>query len=166
VAEKAKITVRLYRFKNRLREKCAGLGVEDATISGDALAKAEAALSEMSEDYPDWVMKDIDKLQGQHRRCVDTPEDRKLYFEEIARLAHDMIGQGGTFGYPLITSFSNSLYKFAENTNKMEDRHVDIIKSHIDSMRAIIKGRIRGDGGDIGKQLEKGLHDAISKHGG
>ena len=128
------------------------------------MEQAEAALAEMAEDYPDWVSGLIDQLSDQHRRCVDTPEERKIYFEEINRIAHDMKGQGGTFGYPLITSFSDSLYGFSYSKGVLTDNHVELIKAHIDSMRAVISNRVKGDGGEIGKQLTEGLNQAIEKH--
>lgn len=163
MAEAVKTQVRLYRFRNRLRDKTAGLSGEVAEINIEALQAAEAALAEMSEDYPDWVMKEIDKLSELHRRCVDTPEERKEFFSEIAHLAHDMKGQGGTFGYPLITAFAESLYKFSDAKGEMGDSHVELIKTHVDAMRAVIKGRISGDGGEIGTEMQSSLDQAIKK---
>ena len=44
MVEKKNIKVRFYRFKNKLREKTAGLSSGEAQISPEALAQAEAAL--------------------------------------------------------------------------------------------------------------------------
>lgn len=119
----------------------------------------------MSEDYPDWVSGLIGKLQEQHGRCVDSPEMRADCFEAINHIAHDMKGQGGTFGYPLITTFSDSLYGFTiKRSGDITDNQIELVKSHIDSMRAIIRGRVSGDGGEIGQKLTKGLNDAIAKY--
>lgn len=165
MADKKPTIVRFYRFKNKLKEKTAGLGgSEGVEISADALAKAEAALSDMSEDYPDWVNQLIDQLAEAHRRCVDTPDDRRNQFEEINGISHDMKGQGGTFGYPLISSFSDSLYGFTNISSNITDDHVDLVKAHVDAMRAVISNRISGDGGEIGTELTKGLQQAIAKH--
>lgn len=160
---KKRVVVRLYKFKNRLKEMTAGLGVKTAEISPAAIEAAEKALSEMSEDYPDWVTTLIDQLGDLHRRCFETPQDRKKYFEEIGRISHDMKGQGGTFGYPLISTFSDSLNGFCITKGELTDDHVEIIKAHVDSMRAVINGRVKGDGGEIGIQLTKGLQAAIKK---
>lgn len=164
VESKAPIRVRFYRFKNRLKEKTAGLGGEVKAISAEALAKAEAALSEMSEDYPDWVGKLIDQLDSIHDKCLLEGADRKRLFDEINAISHDMKGQGGTFGYPLITAFSDSLYTFSYSKGELTDDHVTVIKAHIDAMRAVIKGRVSGDGGEIGTALNKGLHQVIAKY--
>lgn len=165
MADKSKISVRFYRFKNKLREKTAGLGGgEEVEISPEALAEAEAALADMSEDYPDWVAGIIDKLAEQHKNCIDDPDKRKTHFQEIREIAHDMKGQGGTFGYPLISAFSDGLYGFANARGELTDDHVEIIKAHIDAMRAVISNRVKGDGGEIGAELTKGLELAIGKY--
>ncbi|MBL4802840.1 MAG: hypothetical protein JKY45_13190 [Emcibacter sp.] len=163
----SKVSVRYYRIKNKLREKTLGLApMNDDEISFDEglMEKAMAALNEMSEDYPDWVSSLIDQLADVHRRCVDTPEQRYQHFEQLHAIAHDMRGQGGTFGYQLISDFSDGLYDFTGTSTATSDRNVEIIKTHIDAMRVVIKDRVSGDGGDIGKQLKLGLEAAIKKH--
>ncbi len=156
--------VRFYRFRNRLKEKCHGLGTGAGGISEEALARAEEALQQMAEDYPDWVMGLIGQLADKHGRCVDTPEKRHEFFEEIHAIAHDMKGQGGTFGYPLITDFAESLYNFTGSKGEISDRMVELVKAHIDAMRAVIRGRIKGDGGEIGAELRRSLDEAIAKY--
>ncbi|MCJ9430305.1 Hpt domain-containing protein [Kordiimonas marina] len=164
MAEKKPVIVRFYRFKNRLKEKTAGLAPGKVTISPEALEAAEEALHKMAEDYPDWVSGLIVKLQEQHGRCVDTPEKRRDCFEEINRIAHDMKGQGGTFGYPLITTVSDSLYGFTQSREEISDNQVELVKAHLDAMRAVIRGRVSGSGGDIGQKLIEGLNQAILKY--
>lgn len=158
------VIVRFYRFQNRLREKTAGLSSEKAEIPLEALEAAEKALSKMAEDYPDWVKGLIGKLQEQHGRCVDTPEKRRECFEQIAMIAHDMKGQGGTFGYPLITAFADSLYGFTYIKGDVTENQVELVKAHLDAMRAVIRGRVSGDGGEVGKELTQSLNAAIEKY--
>lgn len=160
-----KVIVRFYRFQNRLREKTAGLSGEQAKIPQEALDKAEQALSKMAEDYPDWVSSLISRLQERHSRCVDTPEKRHEFFEEINHISHDMKGQGGTFGYPLITTFADSLYGFTvKKSAEISDNQIELVKSHVDAMRAVIRGRVSGDGGNIGAKLTASLDEAIAKY--
>lgn len=159
------VIVRFYRFQNRLREKTAGLSRGPSSIPAEALAEAEKALKKMSEDYPDWVSGLVVKLQEQHGRCVDSPEMRVECFEEINHMAHDMKGQGGTFGYPLITSFADSLYGFTvKRPGEISDNQIELVKAHLDAMRAVIRGRVSGSGGEIGQKLTDGLNEAIAQY--
>lgn len=154
-------------MKNKLKEKAAGLGTKDGEIPAfdeDVLAKVQAALDEMSEEYPDWVSSLIDQLYIQHKKCVEDEAARRAAFARIHSMAHDMKGQGGTFGYPLITDFSDGLYNATTRNSGLTDHHVEIVKAHIDAMRVIIKERVNGDGGEIGSQLKLGLAAAIEKY--
>lgn len=163
----AKVSVRFYRLKNKLREKTLGLApMNDDQISfdDDLMAKATAALEAMSEDYPDWVSTLIDQLADVHRRCVDTPEQRYQHFEQLHAIAHDMRGQGGTFGYPLISSFADGLYDFTRTSTSTSDKNVEVIKAHVDAMRVVIKERVSGNGGEIGQQLKSSLEAVIQKY--
>ena len=79
-------------------------------------------------------------------------------------MAHELRGQGGTFGYPLISVFGKSLYGFTGPGAVYSDSHLEIVKAHIDSMRVVINDRIEGDGGRLGLELSKGLEIAIAKY--
>lgn len=165
--EKPQVRVRLYRFRNALKEKVGYAGSapgEAIRIDQAALDKANAALEQMKEDYPDWVQKHIEELRLCHARCVDTPGERLKHYARMREIAHDMKGQGGTFGYPLITTFATSLYEFVGPRAGTTDNHIEVIKSHIDSMSAVIKDRVKGSGGEIGMALTKGLHEAIERY--
>src|SRR3546814_2962001 len=70
------------------------------SFAKDALAKAEAEFQKMAEDYPDWVGKYITQLQQQlaGAREKDVLAQRAPNFARINQLAHELKGQGGTFG--------------------------------------------------------------------
>lgn len=175
-AAKPAVKVRYYRFRNKLREKTAGLvgagtagggaAAEVYEIDEQALARAEQLFAEMAEDYPDWVQAQLDRLYALHRRAVDHPDQRGAVLKELFAIAHDLKGQGGTFGYPLVTAFATSLNRFTVGRTVVTDSNVEIIKAHIDAMRAVIRDRVSGDGGDIGKALARGLEAVIAKFNG
>ena len=164
---KPQVKLRLYRFRNTLKDKVGYIGTpggEPAKIDPAALEKANAALEQMKEDYPDWVQKNIDDLRMHHARLVDSPRERLRRYGQMREIAHDMKGQGGTFGYPLMTTFATSLHDFVGPRAGTTDNHIEVIKSHIDSMSAVIKDRVKGNGGEIGQALTKGLQAAIERY--
>jgi HPt (histidine-containing phosphotransfer) domain-containing protein len=166
-AAKPRIRARLYRFRNALKEKAsggsAGPNSGGGSIALEALAKAEAEFEKMAEDYPDWVQDYIRRLRSHQNRCIDTPEQRHNIFKKLREEAHDLKGQGGTFGYPLISRFGESLYDVTAPGEAYPDNVVEVVKSHIDAMNAVIKGRISGDGGEVGQQLIDTLQEAIER---
>ena len=163
---KGRTRVRFYRMRNRLKDKIGGGDGDGVAIDMRALEAAAAEFDRMAEDYPDWVQSHIKELYAHCRRSVDTPEDRARHFGRINEIAHDMRGQGGTFGYPLISHFGDSLYDaslFATGA-PISDNHVEIVMAHVDAMNAVIKGRISGDGGAIGRELRLTLEMAIEQN--
>ena len=163
-ADKPKL--RHFRLRNRLKEKASGgSGGGGGKVSAELMELAAAEFAKMSEDYPDWVTGYIKSLYKAHRGAAEVaPDLRAKPFREINAIAHEMKGQGGTFGYPLITIFGKSLYDFTEGTAKRDDNHLEIVKAHIDAMKAVIGGRIEGDGGTVGNELREALKVAIDKH--
>ena len=162
-----KVRIRYYRFRNHLKAKAsAGFGGGGPSrISSEALERAEAEFEKMAEEYPDWVQGYVKHLAEHLGRCVDSPEERPDRFRRLHLMAHDLKGQGGTFGYPLISYFGDSLYNFTGNReNDIQDNQVEIVKAHIDAMRVVINDRIEGDGGEAGKILIKELSEAIKKN--
>ncbi len=162
---KPKSKVRIYRMPNRLRQKASpGGGSGPGEFSMEALEAAEMEFSKMAEDYPDWVQGHIRQLYDHHGRCVDTPEQRHQHFKPLNEISHDLKGQGGTFGYPLISYFGESLHDCTRPRDVYLDEHVEIVKSHIDAMNAVVKGRVKGGGGEVGDELKVSLAAAIEKY--
>ena len=44
------------------------------------------------------------------------------------------------------------------------DAYLEIVKAHVDAINAVIVGRIAGDGGDTGRELNQVLQAAIKKY--
>lgn len=161
-----RIPVRYYRFSNSLLQKATGAGRVSgkAGFAEEALQAAEAEFQRMAEDYPDWVQGHIKRLYSVHQSCVDLPELRHQQFKSLNDIAHDMKGQGGTFGYPLISLLGDSLYNFTRPREEYSDREVDLAKAHIDAMAAVIGKRIAGKGGKLGQQIMLSLQKAIARY--
>ncbi|MBE7636716.1 hypothetical protein GUA87_07645 [Sneathiella sp. P13V-1] len=163
---KPKIEVRLYRMRNRLMEKAGGIGAtaENSDFPVHILEETEHLFQEMISDYPDWVQDSLSKLSGYVEVCINFENKRIVTYKSINEIAHEMKGQGGTFGYPLVSTFGDSLYDFTGPNAGLSDNHVQIIKAHVDAMKATINGRIQGDGGQIGQELKKMLSAAIRQY--
>ncbi len=158
----------LFRLKNRLKEKLTGgvVSTEEGEIDAKLLELAREQIANMEEDYADWVEESIVALIKAHRRASADPEGAAEDMRRINEIAHELRGQGGLFGYPLMTEFGRSLYEVTRSDTPPSPQLLEIIKAHIDGIRAVMGQRIKGDGGALGKELMKSLEAAKRKYGG
>jgi len=155
-----------WKLPNSLKEKVAS-GVSGANVKGempmDLIEVAEKELKRAALDFATWALEYLAKLSDLCTEALLEPGRRSAHFSEIHTLALELRGQGGTFGYPLITTIGKMLYDCTIEGCREDDTAVEIVKCHIDSMRAIIREKVAGDGGKTGKQLIKGLRASIER---
>lgn len=132
-------------------------------IDLDMLEKAEQIIAGLQGNYLEWVLDDLNKLQAHYDRAVAEPENRAQAVADIFHVAHDVKGQGGSFGYHLMTSIGNQLCRFTEALQEAGPAELDVIKLHIDAMRLIIAERLEGTGGTAGEKMLAGLQAVTAK---
>lgn len=159
-AKKAKEII----FPNRLREKVGGVPGKMGTIDPELLKKAESKVSEIAASYNDTARDDIADLQSAFINCRDAGDDQTPYIRAMNTMVHNIRGQGGSFGYPLLTEFATSLFDFTDGLTAASPQQLDIIKAHIDTMHIVVQQKISGDGGEVGRQLQDSLKKAITKY--
>lgn len=151
-----------FRLPNSLKDRCGGLGKSGpGEIPEGILEQAEEKLERASLDFTEWASTYLSNLSNLCTEALLKEGRRKKYFDEINTLAHELRGQGGTFGYPMISQVGKMLYDCTGDGCREDDNAVEIVKAHIDTMRAVIREKISGDGGKIGKELIKGLKASV-----
>lgn len=156
-----------WRLPNSLREKVASgmFGAEEkGVVPTDLLEQAEEQLERAALDFTKWAADYLAKLADLCTEALMEPGRRSRHFGEIHTLALELRGQGGTFGYSLITTFGKMLFDVTGEGCSETDNAVEIVKCHVDSMRAVIREGVTGDGGEIGQALIKGLKQSIESH--
>ena len=126
------------------------------------LKEANSGIAKMGNDYITWAEKDIIRLENAFEKLKKNPNDK----EEIMRvhwISHDMKGQGGTFGYTLMTTVLDYLCTYLEKQQTMSDHDLDVTDLHIEATKTIINNRLTETGGEIGKEILQGLHEMIDK---
>ncbi|MBK3735081.1 response regulator [Azospirillum brasilense] len=135
------------------------------TLPDEVLAAAEAEIQNRAGDYATWIAGEVDELARRVDRLgVDSAAVPAL-MAQINRSAHEMRGQGGIFGYPLITRIAKSLYEATQGGfPAVTGNERLLLKAHVDAIRAVMAGRISGDGGATGQQLLASLDRAKKKY--
>lgn len=144
---------------NLLKMKVGSGGVDP-----DMIAKAEAAVAELAEGYLDWALKDLADLQARLAAARSDADNRRKCVDALFQTAHDMKGQGATFGYPLVTQVAKHLCHYVEgqlDRNKLPD--LTIVAAHVDALAAILRGKVAGEGGAIGTALVHELEELVRR---
>ena len=137
---------------------------EGGSIGPDMLKAAREQVVEMEEDYADWVGNSISQLEQAHNRIVENNADAPRQLDKIREVSRELRGQGGMFGYPLMTHFGRSLEEVAEASGRATEPLIDLVSAHIEGIKVVMREHIKGDGGQIGAELLKGLEEAKKKH--
>ncbi|CAA7626299.1 Hpt domain-containing protein [Magnetospirillum sp. SS-4] len=118
-----------------------------------ALARAEAALADLSGRYLEWAEADLVRMEACLREIMDRPEDRPELLGRLFAVAHDMKGQGATFDYPLVSHLGNRLCRLVEGSPSPSPESLDRIARLVAALGKVVRGRLSGDGGDEGRRL-------------
>jgi len=85
---------------------------------------------------------------------------------QLQELAIDVKGMGGTFGYHLLTDLGKSLQDFLSQIDLPTASEFEIVAIHVDAIYMLLAQRIRGQGGDLERQLLINLGYAADKIAG
>lgn len=153
--------VEIIKAPNSLSKAKVGSG--PAKLDTDLLERAEKAVQKMEVSYKEWVKDDLDEIEATLTELVaadgkDMDVVRKLY-----RVVFDTKGQGGSFGYNLLTQVAGSLADFLNDKKELDRFGLEVTAAHVSAMRAVINEGVRDDGGETGIELVESLHTLVAK---
>ena len=122
-------------------------GAVGRAIDGDdPVARAEAALAQLSSEFSSWMNAECEQLDCA-RRNVHQNGMTALPREALFRCAHDIKGQAATLGFPLVADVAGSLCRLIEETPDPARVPLALVDQHVDAVRAIIHehGRARAE---------------------
>ena len=146
---------------NTLKEKV-GTGGPGA-VDLEALKRAEEVITGMTDSYLNWVVEDLKKIDKAYAKLANAQGDGKEELNGIFQVSHDIKGQGGSFGYDLMTAIGNELCRLIEKIDTPGPEEVEAIKLHIDSMKLVIGEDMKGQGGTAGDKMLAGLQQVCDK---
>lgn len=124
------------KFRRMLREALPG--------EPDQVEAAERALLKISGEFHLWMNDECARLDAA-RQNVKNNELSKDTSQELFLAAHNIKGDGGTFGFPDVVRAAGSLCRLIEYSPELKKIPMEIIDQHVDAIRAIIHRNTRGD---------------------
>lgn len=128
------------------------------------IAKADEAVKKLGDEFEKLFAGNIRQLTSAISEVKRGGIRRESAISVLRRVLHDLRGQAGTFGYPLISQVGDSACKFIDLSEELGDTEVEVLVMHIDALKAINQAKIKGDGGAIGQELMSGLRKVIQKY--
>jgi len=128
----------------------------------DPVARAEAALAELSSEFGSWMDAECERLEAARlevKRAGFTEETQQALF----RAAHDIRGEAGTFGYPAVVGIADSLCRLVEHTPEPSRIPLTLVDQHVDAVRAITREYARTDLLDVASELTKRLREVTDE---
>lgn len=143
---------------NSLRLKVGGgrLGAIDAA----AIAKAEAALANLSGNFGQWLNDEVTKLEAA-RQQVKAQGLSDANMENLYLRAHDLKGLGATYGFPLVTRIAGLLCRLIDDKAKRLAAPMPLIDAHIDAIKAAVRDDIKGEDHPVGRALIEELEAQV-----
>lgn len=161
--EKARLIKASEELRRRAVNHRQGL---DLVLTPELRGQLERVIAAASPDFE----KDIlDRLVEMRQRLTGLNGDTfamVFLLPQLHDLAVEIKGMGGTFGYHLLTDLAKSLQDFLAQIKLPTAGECEIITIHIDAMYMLLMRRIRGQGGDLERQLLISLGYASDKIAG
>jgi HPt (histidine-containing phosphotransfer) domain-containing protein len=128
----------------------------------DPVARAEAALAELSGEFGGWMDSECTRLEGA-RQDVNRAGFTQKTHDALFRAAHDIKGEAGTFGFPAVAGIADSLCRLVEHTPEMQRIPLALVDQHVDAVRAVVREYARPDLVDIATALTKRLREVTDE---
>lgn len=121
---------------------------EDVDISD-----AEAALAALSAEYPGYARADVVRIEQSLALIQPDTEDCTVAIETVFGVAHDIKGQGASFGYDLMTQLGDALCDLTREQIVMTAEELHRARMIISVCGVVLDERLTGDGGQRGREL-------------
>lgn len=149
------------RPPNMLKAKVGSGGLSD-----EILQKAQDLLENNSVDFlPLAEMYLATLFRGiEYAKAHYSSEENEAIITNMLYPAMQLKANGGMFHYPLITSMADKLVQFLEVIIEPDTDAMEIVLAFHTTLRAVVTGKITGDGGQHGQELLKALDDACTRY--
>jgi HPt (histidine-containing phosphotransfer) domain-containing protein len=122
----------------------------------DPIARAEAALAELSGEFKSWMDTEAERLSKAYAAVLKDGFDDDAC-EEMFRAAHDIKGDAATFGYPAAAAVADSLCRIIEHAPDLDKVPAELFEHHVNAIQAIVHDHTKYDSATVASELSRRL---------
>lgn len=130
------------------------------------LNRAEKAVETMlaRTNYPGEASKTLVKLKSALDQLLAEIDNQDDHLHRIFEIVHDLRGEAGSFGYPLVTRVGASLCRYIDKIKPMDGKNLRVVRVHVDALRALVRTNAKGAGPRIAQEIAQALELVVQIH--
>lgn len=128
------------------------------------LAYAQAALATAEEETRQFVADSAAKLEAYFARIAAGGADAAEATEAMSALARELRDQGGTFGYPLISTFAKSLHIFTDGLRQLDADNIEVLRAHVGVIKIVVKQDAKRENDPLAQEIKAILDRAVQSY--
>ncbi len=135
----------------------------DLNINDEVRSRIETAIAQSTDTFSKDVLGKLRAMRALVREAEEDEFQRIFIMSNIADLAFDVKGMGGTFGFPLLSALAKSLQHFINKIGLPNTQQFQVISIHIDALYLVLAQGVTGAGGETEKEMLATLRKAVEK---
>lgn len=151
--------IKIYKAARTLQAKVGTGTVDEATIT-----TCQKSIAENQTDFLPIAEKFLGDLTAEITRARSGAENMDELRQNMTRLVMQLKANGGMFGYALVGELANILMHFMESVTKVDNDVIAILEANHKTLNAIVRTRMKGDGGPQGAALKAELQNVCSRY--
>ncbi len=134
-------------------------------VTEDQLDRSEMNIkTNFGAQYPEWLADDLRKLEDAFAEMIDGIAADHHAVEACRDCVHEMRGMGGMFGYDLITSIGDQMYRLVSSSDTIGPGRLAALRVHHDALKLVAGEKLQGDGRPLGQKVLAGLQQVYAKY--
>jgi len=126
-------------------------------IDPDAVDRAQEIVASLADEYLQWLGADIVEIENSLQEALVNTHR----VDQLRRKAHDIRGQGGSFGFPLISRLADGMHRvMVSQEGALSREGADLTRGLFAAMRIVVERRAAGEGDEKARQV---VDDAVLK---
>lgn len=135
-------------------------------LNEEILEKAQAFLENNSVDFQPLAEMYLKNLSEGIERAkkLSAIDDNEYIISLMLYPGLQLKSNGGMFHYPLVSDIAATLIEFLEVIERPDIEALEIIQAFHTTLQLVVQGKVKGSGGDYGKDLHAALYDACDRY--
>ena len=126
----------------------------DTVLSPQAVAAAQVVITQSEDTFLEESFVQLERLVVCNKTIQASPKTALQSIPSMIDIAFSLRSQTGVAGYQLVSALSKSLYLHCELLKSdLSTRDLNLIQWHVATIQQLLKGKMKGNGGDLGKVI-------------